>query len=151
MNFSSFYRLFFENEEMIGPVYHGGKWDGVSPIKMGKGSLGYGAYFTPDHKHAEGYAYDNGGSVYEVYLNVKNPLIISVGDKQHPCVEALVSLGMDSEKAYKFVEKIEEEKGYLGKEIMKRAVAAGYDGLIEYKNGKLLEIVVWNSRNVIVK
>jgi hypothetical protein len=42
------YNLIFEDQFNVGPVYHGGTWDGSKSIKVtGRGALGIGAYFTP--------------------------------------------------------------------------------------------------------
>lgn len=153
MNFSSFYKLFLEQQEFLGPVYHGGKWDGISPIKMDRGALGTGAYFTPSREIALRYATEPGSGVSEAYLNVKNPLkLYSLYDiRIHPCVQALEILGMAKEKAEKLVEKVEEKSGYLGKEISSRAIPQGYDCIFYYHKGELAEIVIWNSDKVINK
>lgn len=153
MNFGSFYKLFLEQKEFLGPVYHGGKWDGVSPIKMGRGALGIGAYFTPNKELALRYATESGSGVSEVYLDVKNPIKInSFSDTRvHPCVQALEILGMPKENAVKLVERVEENKGYLGKEISSRAIPQGYDSIFYYHKDTLREIVVWNSDKVINK
>jgi len=158
MNFKKFYNLFLENESKgYGPVYHGGKWDGISPIKMDRGALGTGAYFTPDKEKALWYAnqFGKGSRVIEAYLDVKNPLILKLNSYvdtfDHPCIQALEILGMSKEKAEKLVEKVEEEKGYLGKEISSRAIKQGYDCIFYYYEGELKEIVIWNSDKVINK
>jgi len=146
--------LFEENDHSkfnFGPVYHGGNWDGISPIKTsGKGALGSGAYFTPDKSIAENYAIDSGGNIIETYLDLKNPLKIYMDRNKlsHPCIQALVKLGFEEEKAAKKVEKVEEQKGYLGKEISTLAIKKGFDGLIQYFDGKPTEIVIWNSEQV---
>lgn len=149
------YKILFEendhNQFNFGPVYHGGTWNGISPIKTtGRGALGSGAYFTPDTGIAENYAKESGGKVIETYLNLKNPLEIYTDKNMysHPCVQALVKLGVSEEKATKKVEKVEEQKGYVGKEISSLAIEKGYDGLIQYFDGKPKEIVVWNSKQV---
>lgn len=149
------YKILFEGDEPsrfnFGPVYHGGTWDGISPIKtVGRGALGSGAYFTPNKTIAENYAKESGGKVVETYLDLKNPLEIYM-DKNtysHPCVQALVKLGINEEKAAKKVEKVEEQKGYIGKEISSLAIRKGYDGLIQYFDGEPKEIVIWNSGQV---
>jgi hypothetical protein len=149
------YKFLFEevdhNKFNYGPVYHGGTWDGVSPIKTtGRGALGSGAYFTPNKSIAENYAQESGGEVIETYLDLKNPLEIYMNKNtySHPCVQALVKLGVNEEKAAKKVEKVEEQKGYIGKEISSLATGKGYDGLIQYFDGEPKEIVIWNSKQV---
>ncbi len=155
-SFKQFYNLFLENQNKVyGPFYHGGKWDGISPIKMDRGALGTGAYFTPEKERALMYANQSGkgSSVIEAYLDIKNPIKInSFSDTHiHPCVQALEILGMPREKAEKLVEKVEEEKGYLGKEISSRAIKQNYDCILYYYKGELAEIVIWNSDKVINK
>lgn len=149
------YKILFEennrNQFNFGPVYHGGTWDGISPIKTtGRGALGSGAYFTPNKTIAENYAKESGGKVVETYLDLKNPLEIHMysNNFSHPCVQALVKLGVNEEKAAKKVEKVEEQKGYIGKEISSLAIGKGYDGLIQYFDGEPKEIVIWNSGQV---
>jgi hypothetical protein len=135
----------------VGPVYHGGNWSGTLPIRVvGKGALGTGAYFSPDKSYAERYAKESGGNVIETYLDIKNPLKIYMnkGEFKHPCIDALIQLGMKPEKAEKLVERVEELKGYMGKEIQNLALTKGYDGIFEYFNGDLKEIVVWKSDQV---
>ncbi len=60
----------------------------------------------------------------------------------------LVQLGIPQEKAELKIEKIEELKGYVGKEISRLAIKQGYDAIFQYFNGALREIVIWNSRIV---
>ena len=93
--------ILFENindeTSKFGPVYHGGNWDGKTPIKTtGRGALGSGAYFTPIREVAEQYATQSGGKITEAYLDIKKPLEIHMGKNryEHPCVMALVQLGM---------------------------------------------------------
>jgi len=147
--------ILFENindkTSKFGPVYHGGNWDGKTPIKTtGRGALGSGAYFTPIREVAEQYATQSGGKITEAYLDIKNPLEIHMGKNryEHPCVMALVQLGMPEEKAQNKVEKIEELKGYVGKEISSAAAKQGYDAIFQYFNGVLREVVIWDSSKV---
>ncbi len=84
-----------DESSKLGPVYHGGNWDGKTPIKVtGRGALGSGAYFTPIRSVAEKYANDSGGKVIEAYLEIINPLELHMGQKkfEHPCVMAWYSL-----------------------------------------------------------
>jgi hypothetical protein len=59
-----------------------------------------------------------------------------------------VQLGIDKDKAVAMVEKIEDQYGYVGKQISSRAVPQGYDGILQYFNNRLREIVVWNAIQV---
>lgn len=135
----------------FGPVYHGGSWDGVRPVKVtGRGALGAGAYFTPIKSVAEQYAAESGGKLSTAYLSVRNPLKLHMvpGKVAHPCIEALVMLGVPRDKAISKVEKVEERLGYLGKEISTLALSQGYDALFQYWGGELREIVIWSSSQV---
>jgi hypothetical protein len=138
-----------DNDFNIGPVYHGGTWDGVKAIRVsGRGALGVGAYFTPIKDVAEGYARESGGRVIETRLRVRNPLKIESGDRSHPMIAALVQLGVNEEKAVAMVEKEEEKHGYMGGQVKKLALAQGYDAIFQYFNGTLREIVVWSANQV---
>jgi hypothetical protein len=57
-------------------------------------------------------------------------------------------LGMDESKAISLVEKAYEENGNIGKQIQSRAQAQGYDGLMQYRNGELSEVVSYNPSSV---
>jgi hypothetical protein len=87
-----------------------------------------------------------GGNMLPVYAKLKNPLVLEGnGD---PMVEALTKLGMDQESAARMVERAYENKGYIGKEVETRARAAGYDGLMQYRDGDLSEVVSYNPSAV---
>lgn len=147
----SLYGFLYENDNEfnVGPVYHGGSWDGTKPIRTsGKGALGVGAYFSPIKTTAERYAKESGGTVTKVMLSIKNPLKIESGDGSHPMVQALVKLGVNNEKAIDLVERIEEEHGYMGSQVKNLALKQGYNGIFQYFNGVLTEIVVWNAGQV---
>ena len=88
-----------------------------------------------------------GGNMLPVHAQLKNPLIIE-GTHSDPMIEALTKLGMDEEKAARMVEKAYEDKGYIGKQVQSRAQAQGYDGLMQYRNGDLSEVVAYNPNAV---
>lgn len=147
----SIYSLLLEhdNDFNIGPVYHGGTWDGIKLIKVnGRGALGVGAYFTPNQSVAEDYARESGGQVIETMLRVRNPLKIESGDASHPMVNALVQLGMKPGRAEAMVEREEEKHGYMGGQVKKLALDQGYDAIFQYFNGTLREIVIWSPYQV---
>lgn len=149
----TFKQYLLENAGKFGPVYHGGFWNGKTPIKTNqKGALGVGAYFSPDLEIAKSYAKESGVNfITESYLEINNPLKIysKLPWDSHPCVDTLVLLGVDRSKATKTVENAEEKYGYIGKQIMLRAISLGYDSLFQYKNNQLSEIVVWSANKVI--
>ena len=130
-------------------VYHGTTAD-ISEFKVGKegGALGNGIYMTPATEYAGGYADKKGGNVMPLYASIKNPLVIDGSVARDPMIEALVKLGVDRAKAEKIVEKAYDDKGYITNEVRSRAVAQGYDGITQFKDGKLSEIVAFNPTQV---
>jgi hypothetical protein len=141
-------------------LYHGttategGKGDeAIRRIKSSKeGALGSGAYLTPQPDRANLYTRssrpDAGGNVLPVYAQIKNPLILDGPSNRDPMIEALTKLGMDEQKASRMVERAYENKGYIGKEVESRARAAGYDGLMQYRDGELSEVVSYNPNAI---
>jgi hypothetical protein len=126
----------------------GGKGtEAIRRIKPSKeGALGSGAYLTPKSNFASEYASEMGGNMLPVHAQIRNPLVIEgTGD---PMIEALVKLGLDEDKAARMVERAYENKGYIGKEVESRARAAGYDGLMQYRNGDLNEVVSYNPNAI---
>jgi hypothetical protein len=87
-----------------------------------------------------------GGNMLPVHAQLRNPLIIN--GKGDPMVEALTKLGMDEDSASRMVERAYEQKGYIGKQVQQRAQAAGYDGLMQYRDGDLSEVVSYNPNAV---
>ena len=83
-----------------------------------------------------------GGNMLPVHAQIKNPLILE-GTHRDPMIEALVKLGMDEDKASRMVERAYDQKGYIGKEVQTRAQAQGYDGLMQYRDGDLNEVVTY--------
>lgn len=130
-------------------VYHGTLRGSIDEFKVSKsGSLGAGIYFAGDPSFASQYArgFGEGGNVMPVYLAIKKPLVIE--GSGHPMVMALQKLGMDKEKAFKKVENLEEEFGYVGKQISSLAQKQGYDGIMQLRDGKLAEVVVFNKDQI---
>ena len=89
-----------------------------------------------------------GGYMMPLKAKVKNPLKITGEISKDPMVEALIRLGVDRMKAEKMVEKAYEKKGYIGKEVMTRALAKGHDALMQYRNGNLSEVVHYNPKMI---
>ena len=130
-------------------VYHGTTAD-IEEFKVSKegGALGNGIYMTPATEFAGSYADKKGGNVMPLYASIKNPLVIDGSIRRDPMIEALVKLGVDLAKAEKIVEKALDDKGYITNEVKSRAVAQGYDGITQFKDGKLSEIVAFNPTQV---
>ena len=130
-------------------LYHGTDKN-ITKFKAGKdgGALGSGIYLTPDAAFAGEYAKRESGNVLPVYGSIKNPLIIESNGAADPSVALLVKLGVSQEKAEKIVEKAYDDKGYITTEIKSRAQKQGYDGIMQMRDGKLAEVVVWNSTQI---
>tara|TARA_R110000868_G_scaffold274341_1_gene533634 strand:- start:17394 stop:23798 length:6405 start_codon:yes stop_codon:yes gene_type:complete len=130
-------------------LFHGTTKE-LNTLKSSKdGSLGAGIYLTPDPEFAGRYAAEEGGNILPVYTNIKNPLIIRTDmGISDPMIEALVKLGVERSKAESIVEKAYEEKGYISKEVQSRAQKQGYDGIVQYKNGQISEVVAFNAAQV---
>jgi len=140
-------------------VYHGTTQD-ISKFKMSPdGALGAGIYLTPNPEFAGTYAdtsnlarsdaaldEQGGQNIMPLYASIKKPLVLSA--KGDPMVDALTQLGLTREKAEAMVEKAYEEKGYIGKQVMTRAQAQGYDGLMQYRDGKLTEVVAFSANQI---
>ena len=131
------------------PATEGGKGkEAIRRIKPSKeGALGSGAYLTPDPRYASGYANEGDANVLPVYAQIKNPLKIE-GTHGDPMIEALIKLGMDEDQAARMVEKAYEDRGYIGKQVQNRAQSAGYDGLVQYRDGSPSEVVVYNPNAI---
>jgi len=151
-------KKFLDQSKVQQRLYHGttategGKGaEAIRRFKPSKeGALGSGSYLTPQPDRANLYTRssrpDAGGNVLPVYAQLKNPLVIEgTGD---PMVEALIKLGMDEQKASRMVDRAYENKGYIGKEVESRARAAGYDGLMQYRDGELAEVVSYNPNAI---
>jgi hypothetical protein len=127
-------------------VYHGTDAD-ITKFKISKegGALGNGIYITPSAEFAGEYAKREGGNVMPLYASIKNPLIIDGSVTRDPMIEALVKLGVDRAKAERIVEKAYDDKGYITNEVKSRAIAQGYDGIMQYRDNALSEIVAFDS------
>lgn len=132
-------------------VYHGGRWDGRTRIKVtGRGALGVGAYFSPNSQVAADYARDSGlDYLVQCELNLANPLTIEEAGHFHPAIQALIQLGEDKAKAIRLINAAEAKMGYPGEQLRSRAMAAGHDSLIRKHNGGIYEIVIWNPKLVV--
>lgn len=130
-------------------LFHGTTKE-VNTLRSSKdGALGAGIYLTPDPEFAGRYAEQEGGNILPVYTNIKNPLVIkSEMGKGDPMVQALIQLGISEDKAADIVEKAYETKGYISKEVQSRAQKQGYDGIVQYKNGQISEVVAFNAAQV---
>jgi hypothetical protein len=140
-------------------LYHGttaaekGGSEALSKLKPSKeGALGAGVYMTPNPEFASSYAERIGGYVMPLHTNLQNPLIINsysdLDRYEDPMKAALKQLGVDPKQADKIVDRAYESKGYIGKEVMSRAQKQGYDGIAQYTDGNLNEVVSYNPMNI---
>jgi hypothetical protein len=125
----------------------------LSQLRQSKeGSLGAGIYMTPKPEFASEYATQAGGYVMPVHANLNNPLVIhstmGPGGNGDPMMLALTQLGVTPEKAEKIIEKAYDTRGYIGKEVMSRAQKQGYDGITQYKDGDLSEVVSFSPYGI---
>jgi hypothetical protein len=112
-----------------------------------EGALGSGIYMTPDTNYANTYAQGEGGNFLPLFTNIRNPLKIT-GEHRDPMKEALIKLGVDPDKADTMVERAYETNGYIGKQVQSRAQAQGFDGIAQYRDGDLSEVVAFNPNSV---
>jgi len=90
-----------------------------------------------------------GGNVIPVFADIQNPLVIDTKDRRFdPAVDLLVALGVPQAKAESIVEKANEDKGGITKEVMTRARAKGYDGILQYRDGELSEVVAFSPNQI---
>ncbi len=147
---------FLEGSHTQQRLYHGTtateggkKQEAIRSLKPSKeGALGSGVYLTPDPAFAGEYAKQSGGNVLPVHARITNPLVIHSKRGEDPMIHALVKLGMHPDKAANMVEKAYEQEGYIGKQVQTRAQAAGHDALMQYRDGKLEEVVHYNPRMI---
>jgi hypothetical protein len=135
-------------EGLLMPLYHGSNNEITGDIRASRegGALGNGVYLAVRPEYASGYADGPGGNVHQVYADIRNPLKIDgPGD---PMVRALETLGMSRDKAIATVEKAYDKKGYITTEVQNLARKQGYDGIFQYRNGKLSEIVAFDKDQV---
>ena len=133
-----------DDEGRLLVMYHGtDAYKDFTVFKPGKnGYLGKGMYFTEKKYIAQKYAEQNGydGRVYQVYLNVKNPLVVT---SDNPALEILgekVAAKRAMENSY--------STRWLKPGDISKLKAKGYDGII-WKYGKSpIEISVWEPNQV---
>lgn len=130
-------------------VYRGVDKDYGPTMRVSKeGALGAGIYITPFPDYASAYATGESGNVMPLYASIQNPLIVRSKNHQDPAIVALVQLGMNVDKATDVVEKSYEKIGAIGKQIMTRAIAKNYDGIVLYYDDRLTEIVAFYPHQI---
>lgn len=150
---------FLANSKIPQKLYHGttasekGGAEALTKLKPSKeGALGAGVYMTPNPEFASSYAERAGGYVLPLHTNLQNPLIINsysdLDRYEDPMKAALRQLGVDPKQADKIVDRAYESKGYIGKEVMSRAQKQGYDGIAQYRDGELSEVVSYNPMSI---
>ena len=93
-------------------------------------------------------SHEVGGNMLALHARITNPLKLTGEIHRDPMIEALIKLGMDPDKAGKLVENAYEKKGYVGKEVMQRALEKGHDALMQYRDGVLQEVVHYVPRMI---
>jgi hypothetical protein len=144
---------FFNNSSSsnfnIGPVYHGGGWNGTTAPFIRDGSYGTGIYFTDSYNEAKKYATDEdwrdlqsvygkgkrkGTYIVEAFLNINNPLIREDENDYMFILNSLIEFGWSKKKADDKINKQFENTGNIGSFFKKEAIKKGYDGLVHKKN-----------------
>ena len=131
-------------------VFHGSDNDYIkSFLTSHRGTVGSGIYFCNTEKSA----LDYGEHLYEVYLSIQNPWVISLDyeskkaceiDFDSPSVEAILSLADGSVK----VEESKSTDGLYGNDISMILSNMGYDGIVgTYPDGSM-EYVVFSANQV---
>lgn len=150
---------FLEGSKVPQRLYHGttasekGGAEALQQLKQSReGALGAGVYMTPNPEFAGQYAGETGGYIMPVHANLRNPLEIhtksGVEGNGDPMKLALMQLGVPEAKADQILEKAYDTRGYVGKEVMSRAQKQGYDGIAQYRDGDLSEVVSYNPMGV---
>lgn len=126
----------FTNINIIG--YHGSPMDfenfNFDYINLGDLFYGYGIYFTNTIEKAKNY----GKIVKKCLLNINNSLIINMND--------------DKESIEKYIQ-MRSRNGLFDFhlspiELTKKLISLGYDSIIVEKNNDILEIVVFDLKNI---
>ncbi len=117
-----------ENGEPL-VVYHGTNAYEIKKFKLGKnGYLGGAIYTTRERAYAE--RYTDYGSVYDLFLNVKNPILVEGGNE--PAKKLLQQIYGDDKgsKLYdKRIAKNDRETSVISKADIKKLKELGYDGV----------------------
>jgi hypothetical protein len=143
----------------IGPVYHGGGWNGINMPLIRDGSFGTGIYFTSSKERALSYTESDWKEIQgskagkrqhliEARLRLRNPAVVEKGARW-PEVTALVQMGMKRERAENAINRAQERTGNTGSVIRKQGESKGHDGLIIHHDNEA-EYVVWQPFNVMV-
>lgn len=147
-------------EYTIGPVYHGGGWNGINAPLVRDGEYGTGIYFTTskddalsytksDWKEIQGAKASKTQYLIEARLRMKKPVVLEK-DVRWPEHDALVQLGMNSEKAKNALYKVQERTGGTGSIIRKLGESLGYDGILFHRNNDTDYYISWQPQNVMV-
>jgi len=147
------------NEYNIGPVYHGGGWNGINAPLVRDGELGTGIYFTNSKaralsytesswKESQGAKAGKHQHLIEARIRIKKPVVLEKGVRW-PEHSALVLLGMKPERAQNALYKVQERTGNTGSIIRRLGQNMGYDGIIFHRD-KDIEYIVWQPYNCMV-
>ena len=140
-----------KNSKVKGVVYHGSPKTDIVEFKSG--DYTQGLYFSPNRGLAQDYVASRksdgatgDGRVYEVRLDIRNPLIIKGTDKQSLLDRIDVALGRKTEKE---VRKAQRDKRAASMILSKERIAElkdkGYDGVM---NEDAMEYVAFDASQV---
>lgn len=157
METNLFGNRYFHGTPNIGPVYHGGGWNGISAPLIRDGSFGTGIYFTTSKERAMGYAteereYKSSSKKYlvEAMLAVENPIEMNMenGSDFDSSLDVLMKLtGWNRNKAALTIDRQFERTGNLGNILRKKGIEKGYDSLIIHTKFDI-EYVLWFTHSI---
>ena len=127
-------------------MYHGGSWSGTDDF-MGD------AWFTSDRSGAAHYAKQIGGNIKRAYLIVKNPLYS--GDLKNMKIKMTPSIAKKLKVRNNTNSITIGNDGYIKYLETNAAVLLakdlGFDGVIDIENNKILDVVVFSPRQIVLK
>lgn len=160
VDFKSILELFphFKDSKIKRPLFHASTSDfDLHNFKTSEdGALGPGIYLTPDSNYADLYSNGQGGNVRQLYVNLKNPLEVTV---HGPISNEAIAKAIASDS--KFADEnfysrgqartwarrqVEDFSGIGDPEFKQMLKDAGYDGVVlRDSSGDIMEATVLNS------
>ena len=118
-----------QGSKVKGIVYHGSPKTDITEFKSG--DVTKGLYFSPKRTLSEMYMGESGGRVYEVMVDIKNPLIIK-GTKDKSLLDRIdVALGRKTAKEVRTEQRKKRSSTFtLSEERIAELKRQGYDGIM---------------------